>query len=110
MPQRAVRSCTLNWPNMLSSGYSSTWVDSAKMSTYVDDMAEKTALADRAASPDPHIGLRSVRALRDLADRLEALQVANARRAGWSWQEVAEALGVSRQAVHKKHRKGEWGF
>jgi biotin operon repressor len=26
-------------------------------------------------------------------------------RAGWSWPEVAEALGVTRQAVHKKHAK-----
>jgi hypothetical protein len=23
--------------------------------------------------------------------------------AGWSWQEIASELGVSRQAVHKKH-------
>jgi DNA-directed RNA polymerase specialized sigma24 family protein len=29
--------------------------------------------------------------------------VANAREHGWSWQEIAEVLGVSRQAVHKKH-------
>jgi biotin operon repressor len=26
-------------------------------------------------------------------------------RAGWNWPEVAEALGVTRQAVHKKHVK-----
>jgi biotin operon repressor len=26
-------------------------------------------------------------------------------RAGWSWPQVAEALGVTRQAVHKKHAK-----
>lgn len=67
-------------------------------------MAEHTALADQAASPDPEIGLRSVRALRDLAERLEALQVANARQSGWSWQEIAAVLGITRQAVHKKHR------
>ncbi|HEY4990948.1 MAG TPA: helix-turn-helix domain-containing protein [Nakamurella sp.] len=24
-------------------------------------------------------------------------------REGWSWTEVAQALGVTRQAVHKKH-------
>ena len=34
---------------------------------------------------------------------LEVLQVDNARRQGWSWQEIADALGVSKQAVHKKH-------
>jgi hypothetical protein len=47
--------------------------------------------------------LASVVALRDLADRLEGAAVERAMRAGWSWGEVAEALGVTRQAVHKKH-------
>jgi len=56
-----------------------------------------------AAADDPDVGLRAVRALRDLADRLEVLQVRNARDRGWSWQQIAGALGVSRQAVHKKH-------
>ena len=56
-----------------------------------------------AQSPDPDTGLRAVRALRDLADRLEILQVARARELGWSWQEIAGELGVSRQAAHKKH-------
>ena len=58
-----------------------------------------------ATSDDPATGLRGVRALRDLADRLEVLQVAAARRRGWSWQQVADALGVTRQAVHKKHAR-----
>ena len=26
-------------------------------------------------------------------------------RDGWSWTQVAEALGVTRQAVHKKHHR-----
>ena len=58
-----------------------------------------------AAAEDPATGLRAIRALRELADRLESLQVANARDRGWSWQQIAEALGVSRQAVHKKHAR-----
>ena len=58
-----------------------------------------------AAAEDPATGLRAIRALRELADRLEALQVANARDRGWSWQQIAESLGVSRQAVHKKHAR-----
>lgn len=62
-----------------------------------------TDLVDAAAGDDPTTGLRAVRALRELADRLELLQVERARGLGWSWQEVADALGVSRQAVHKKH-------
>jgi len=58
---------------------------------------------DAAGSTDPDVGLRAVRSLRVLAERLEALQVENARRLGWSWQDIAERLGVSRQAVHKKY-------
>jgi len=49
--------------------------------------------------------LRAVAALRRLIEHLESIQVDNARAAGWSWQDVADALGVSRQAVHKKHAK-----
>jgi DNA-binding NarL/FixJ family response regulator len=58
-----------------------------------------------ASAEDPATGLRAIRALRDLTERLETLQVANARARGWSWQQIAEALGVSRQAVHKKHAR-----
>ena len=54
---------------------------------------------------DPAAGLAAVVALRRLADRLEDSQVEQAMRAGWSWAEVAEVLGVTRQAVHKKHAK-----
>ena len=54
---------------------------------------------------DPADGLAGVRALRRLADRLEDAEVERALREGWSWAEVAEALGVTRQAVHKKHAK-----
>jgi hypothetical protein len=58
-----------------------------------------------ASAAEPAEGLRSVQALRALADRLEALHVERARGMGWSWQQVAAALGVSRQAVHKKYGK-----
>ena len=63
------------------------------------------ALAAAADSPDPRTGLRAVAALRRLLEQLEALQVDNAREHGWSWQEIAAILGVSRQAVHKKHAR-----
>jgi hypothetical protein len=49
--------------------------------------------------------LAAVSALRLLADQLEDAAVEEAMRAGWDWPEVAEALGVTRQAVHKKHAK-----
>ncbi|MEV7229066.1 hypothetical protein AB0M79_18870 [Polymorphospora sp. NPDC051019] len=47
--------------------------------------------------------LAAVLALRELADRLEDAAVERAMRQGWSWGQVAEALGVTRQAVNKKH-------
>jgi hypothetical protein len=61
-----------------------------------DPAGTPAALADR---------LAAVAALRRLADQLEDAAVEEAMRAGWSWPEVAEALGVTRQAVHKKHAK-----
>jgi hypothetical protein len=58
-----------------------------------------------ATPADPADGLAAVVALRRLAERLEASKVEQAMREGWTWQEVAEGLGVTRQAVHKKHAK-----
>jgi DNA-directed RNA polymerase specialized sigma24 family protein len=66
-------------------------------------MSEATELAAAAGSGDARVGLRAVVALRRLLESLERLQVDNARRQGWSWQDIADALGVSKQAVHKKH-------
>ena len=66
-------------------------------------MNEASRLADETASRDPAVGLRAVAALRVLLETLEDLQVHNAREQGWSWQQIADSLGVSRQAVHKKH-------
>jgi DNA-binding NarL/FixJ family response regulator len=68
---------------------------------------EATELAEATASRDPIVGLRAVASLRLLLESLEELQVGNAREQGWSWQQIADQLGVSRQAVHKKHgRRG----
>jgi DNA-binding NarL/FixJ family response regulator len=58
-----------------------------------------------AASADPDVGLRAVASLRALTERLEIVQVENARRLGWSWQDIAGRLGVSKQTVHRKHGK-----
>ena len=53
----------------------------------------------------PRKGLEAVAALRTRLDSLEATHVEKAIRAGWSWRQVADVLGVSKQAVHKKHAK-----
>jgi hypothetical protein len=62
-------------------------------------------LATATTSDDPVIGLRAALALRRLAERVEANQVAVARHKGWSWQQIGDALGVTRQSVHAKHGK-----
>ena len=66
-------------------------------------MTEATKLAGAASSADPDIGLRAVASLRTLLETLERLQVEKARAEGWSWQQIADALGVSKQAVHQKY-------
>jgi DNA-directed RNA polymerase specialized sigma24 family protein len=63
-------------------------------------------VAARAALPeDPADALAAVGALRRLADRVEDAGVERALTAGWSFSQIAEALGVTRQAVHKKHAR-----
>jgi hypothetical protein len=60
-------------------------------------------IAQGATSNDPDAGLRAVAALRALTERLEVLQVQSARDLGWSWQDIAERLGVTKQTVHRKY-------
>jgi hypothetical protein len=62
-------------------------------------------ISEGAVSTDPDVGLRAVAALRELTERLEILQIDNARGLGWSWQQIAERLGVTKQTVHRKHGK-----
>ncbi len=69
-------------------------------------MADTSQVATAAGSTDPSVGLRAVRSLRVLVERLETLQVQNARDSGWTWEQIAQLLGVTRQAVHKKHAGG----
>jgi hypothetical protein len=54
---------------------------------------------------NPREGLDAVVALRRTLEALEAAQVENAFVAGWSWAQIAEVVGVSKQAVNKKHAK-----
>jgi hypothetical protein len=62
-------------------------------------------IASAIASNDPSLGLRAALALHRLAERVEADHVASAREKGWSWQQIGDALGVTRQSVHTKYNK-----
>jgi hypothetical protein len=68
-------------------------------------MEPAPGIAQSAARIDPEVGLRAVASLRALTERLEIVQVENARKLGWSWQDAAGRLGVTRQSVHRKHGK-----
>jgi len=57
------------------------------------------------ASDDPALGLRASLALHRLAEKVEANHVASAREKDWSWQQIGDALGVTRQSVHTKYNK-----
>lgn len=44
-------------------------------------------------------------AVRSTLDRLEELVVEDARRHFASWEHIGAALGISRQAAHRRHRE-----
>lgn len=73
-----------------------------RVSVQTDRMTENGLLA-QIRSADPATGLRAVGALHRLAEQVEATHVALARQQGWSWEQIGDALGVSRQSVHTKH-------
>ena len=60
---------------------------------------------EKSEAIDPAVGLLAVQALHRLAERVEATHVAAARSAGWSWEQIGDALGVARQSVHTKYGK-----
>ena len=69
------------------------------------DRAETNEVIQRAArSEDPATGLRAVARLRQITDAIELEQVEAALRSGMTWADIAECLGVSRQAAHKRLR------
>jgi DNA invertase Pin-like site-specific DNA recombinase len=52
---------------------------------------------------EPLVELRRVRRQQAELARAEAEQVRRARNQGYSWVAIADAIGVSKQAVHKKY-------
>jgi hypothetical protein len=71
----------------------------------VDSVTDLEFLNEAISSTDPAVGLRTVRTLQRVQERLEAIHVANAREHGWSWQAIADALEASRQNVHQKYNR-----
>jgi ClpA/ClpB-like protein len=63
-----------------------------------DDLLTRAVRLD-----DPAGGLAAVRELREHLVRVEAIHVENALRDGWRWSDVAGALGLSKQAAHRKY-------
>ncbi len=53
---------------------------------------------------DPETALRALSALRTELEQIEPKLVQRALQTGASWSQVARALGVSKQAAHRKHR------
>lgn len=68
-------------------------------STIIDDVTFPQIFPDPI---DTVNALTAVVALRRLADELEHQSVAVALQNGWSWSQIAEVLGVSKQAAHRR--------
>ena len=62
----------------------------------------QTSYETASETDDPEQAFASVVALRLMADRLERKAVAEALAQRWSWARIAQALGVSKQAAHKR--------
>ena len=95
---RHLRTASSGWP-ACQFGLTTAVCQSKLTTVEIDDLG--VALS----SDDPAVGLRASSALHRLAERIEAKHVATAREAGWSWQQIGDALGLTRQSVHTKYSK-----
>jgi ATP-dependent Clp protease ATP-binding subunit ClpA len=67
----------------------------------VASLAALSRRAGRESPPDR--GLKAIGQLREELETLEQHHVFVACSEGWTWSKIAGALGVSKQAAHKKH-------
>ena len=78
------------------------------------DLPDDDVFVEPDPEPDPVLADfysgNSLRALAEARDGLAAAKerydqaISQARRAGWSWAEVARVLGVTKQALHSRYR------
>src|SRR3954452_3759947 len=81
----------------------STRVDNRRVTGVTREVDDMLKLARATGDDDPRAALAAARELRRGADPAAAAVVRRARNRGLAWAEIAEQLGVSRQAVHKKY-------
>lgn len=69
--------------------------------------AEVEALLIRVvADGEPAVRLQALSALRRELDSMETELAAHALRSGMSWREIGGAIGVTKQAAHRRHSQG----
>lgn len=83
-------------------------VDTAVASTYIDDMT-RTAVGEAGGEGSAEVIGELIELTRQRRHQLAAIErreaelVRHARQQGYSWQQIASALDISKQAVHKKY-------
>lgn len=71
--------------------------------TYIRSAAN--TISDTISDDDQDMtrALHEIASIRDACDDAEAAIVATMRQRGMSWQKIADALGITRQAAQKRH-------
>ena len=57
----------------------------------------------------PLLGLKAISGIRDALEALEIIQIESARSKGASWDDIADAMGISRQALQQRLKSRQSG-